>query len=149
MKKKIISILLIEDNPDHTELIIKELESKMLNTIYPVKDGQEALDFLFHKGKYKDPKKAPRPGLILLDLKLPKVDGAEVLKKIKSDPDLKVIPVVVLTTSVRGEDILESYKNGVNSYIAKPVKFEEFTRVVKKIKLYWILTNRGYVVDRD
>lgn len=149
MKKKIISILLIEDNPDHTELIIKELESKMLNTIYPVKDGQEALDFLFHKGKYKDPKKAPRPGLILLDLKLPKVDGAEVLKKIKSDPALKVIPVVVLTTSVRGEDILESYKNGVNSYIAKPVKFEEFTRVVKKIKLYWILTNRGYVVDRD
>lgn len=149
MKKKIISILLIEDNPDHTELIIKELESKMLNTIYPVKDGQEALDFLFHKGKYKDPKKAPRPGLILLDLKLPKVDGAEVLKKIKSDPALKVIPVVVLTTSERDKDILESYKNGVNSYITKPIKFEEFTRVVREIKLYWILTNRGYVVGRD
>lgn len=150
MSKKPINILLIEDNPDHVELIVKELKNhKLMNRIYVTEDGQSALDFLFRSGKYKDPENAPRPGLILLDLKLPKVDGIEVLKRIKSDPDLKVIPVIVLTTSAREKDIDMSYKNGADSYIVKPVKFQKFSDVINKIKLYWILTNIGPEVEKD
>ncbi|MBU0571421.1 MAG: response regulator [Candidatus Omnitrophica bacterium] len=145
MKKEVMNILLVEDNPDHAELIVKELKNNggVINTIYAVKDGQEALDFLYHQGGYSDLLKAPRPGLILLDLNLPKISGEDVLKKIKADDNLKTIPVVVLTTSSQERDIARSYANGVNSLITKPIKFEEFVKVVKEIKLYWLLTNTG------
>lgn len=145
MEKDPITILLVEDNPDHAELIINELKKDggLINEIYLAKDGQEALDFLFHHGEYKDPEKAPRPGLILLDMKLPKVDGKEVLKQVKSTTELKKIPVVILTTSADEEDIARSYANGVNSYVTKPIKFAEFAKAVREIKLYWILTNNG------
>lgn len=138
------NILLVEDNPDHSVLIIDELKEHggIINEIYHVKDGEEALDFLYHKNLYEDENKAPVPGLIVLDLKLPKVDGTEVLKKIKSDPDLKSIPVVILTTSAHEEDIARSYKNGTNSFITKPINFEEFIKVVREIKFYWILINK-------
>lgn len=143
MEKKEIDILLVEDNPDHAELIIRELKSKngLANSIHHVKDGAEALDYLFHKGNYSNPATAPKPGLILLDLKLPKIDGLEVLKTIKNDPDLKIIPVVMLTTSLQDEDIAQSYSNGINSYINKPVRFEDFIKVIRDIRLYWVLTN--------
>ncbi len=143
MQQETISILLVEDNPDHAELIINELKKDggVINEIYLAKDGQEALDFLYHRGDYETPGKAPTPGLILLDLKLPKIDGKEVARRIKSDPDLKNIPVVILTTSADKEDVARSYASGVNSYITKPVKFSEFIRVIREIKLYWVLTN--------
>lgn len=145
MENKPVDILLVEDNPDHSRLIIKELNQagRMINKIFPVKDGREALDFLFRQGDYKDPANSPRPGLVLLDLKLPRVDGLEVLKKIKSDKILKVIPVVILTTSSHDEDIVKSYQNGTNSYITKPVRFTEFVKVINEIKLYWSLLNRS------
>lgn len=150
MNKRPINILLIEDDVDHVELIVKEMkDNRLLNKIYVAKDGQDGLDFLYHKGKYDGPEKVPVPGLILLDLKLPKIDGMEVLKKIKTDPDLKVIPVVVLTTSQRYDDISRSYENGADSYIVKPVKFRQFVNVIKKIKLYWLLTNTVPEVDKD
>jgi CheY-like chemotaxis protein len=143
MQQETISILLVEDNPDHAELVINELKKDggLINKIYLAKDGQEALDFLYHQGDYEDPEKAPTPGLILLDLNLPKVDGKEVARRVKSDPDLKKIPVVILTTSADQEDIARSYANGINSYITKPVRFSEFARVIREIKLYWVLTN--------
>lgn len=145
MEKLLIEILLIEDNEDHAELVINELKGagKLINNINLVKNGKDALDYLFNKGKYKDFEKYPKPGLIILDLKLPKVDGLEVLKKIKKNPELKVIPVVVLTTSGDEEDVELSYKYGVNSYITKPVKFEKFVKVIQDIRLYWVLTNIG------
>lgn len=143
--RKMMDILLIEDNDDHAELIRRELKDKsgLVNEIYRAADGPEALDFLFHQGKYKDPEKYPLPGLILLDLKLPKVDGFEVLKKIKSDSYLCIIPIVILTSSTEEEDVIKSYQNGTNSYITKPVKFIDFIKVVNEIKLYWILTNKN------
>ncbi len=143
--RKMMDILLIEDNDDHAELIRRELQDKsgLVNIIYRAADGPEALDFLFHQGKYKDPEKYPLPGLILLDLKLPKVDGLEVLKKIKSDSNLCIIPIVILTSSPEEEDVIKSYQNGTNSYITKPVKFIDFIKVVNEIKLYWILTNKN------
>jgi len=143
MQKNGINILLVEDNSDHAELIIHELKNDggLINNIHLARDGQEALDFLFRRGKYKDPRSAPRPGLVLLDLKLPKVDGIEVLQRVKSDPLLKMIPVVVLTTSSRDEDIAGSYMSGGNSFLTKPVRFEDFMKVVSNIKLYWLLTN--------
>ena len=143
--RKMMDILLIEDNDDHAELIRRELQDKsgLVNKIYRAADGPEALDFLFHQWKYKDPEKYPIPGLILLDLKLPKVDGFEVLKKIKSDANLCIIPIVILTSSTEEEDVIKSYQNGTNSYITKPVKFIDFIKVVNEIKLYWILTNKN------
>lgn len=134
-----IDILLVEDDPDHAELTIMALQdNQVINKIHWVKDGEEALDFLYHRGKYQEVK---HPGLIILDLKLPKVDGLEVLHQIKSDASLKLIPVIILTTSSRDEDIAKAYQDGVNSYITKPVDFKEFTQKIKEIKLYWVLTN--------
>ncbi|MDY6856012.1 MAG: response regulator [Thermodesulfobacteriota bacterium] len=137
-----IKILLVEDNEDHIELTKRALsENGLANDMYTVKDGQEALDFLWRKGKYIDKAKSPRPGLILLDVKLPKVDGFEVLRHIKEDPDLKLIPVIMLTTSSREEEIVKGYENGANSYVTKPVDFREFVDRIKNIRLYWILVN--------
>lgn len=139
MNPQVINILLVEDNPDHVELILKALrDNKVLNEVHVATDGEEALDFLYRRGEYAS---APRPGLILLDIKLPKVDGMEVLRRVKADPNLMSIPVVMLTTSAGEKEILESYNYGANSYIVKPVDFEQFVKVIKDLRLYWTLIN--------
>lgn len=140
MTSENVEILLAEDNPDHVELTLDALENNgVLNTVHVVSDGQAALDFLNKHGEYKD---APRPGLILLDINLPKISGLEVLKQVKSDPSLKTIPVVMLTTSGNDRDIQASYGNGANSYIVKPVDFKKFRQSIKELKMYWLISNR-------
>ncbi|MDO8991065.1 MAG: response regulator [Sideroxyarcus sp.] len=140
---KEVEILLVEDNPTDAELCIRTLKSNSLaNKLFWVKDGAEALDFLFASGAYADRNVTITPKVILLDLRLPKVDGKEVLRRIKADERTRAIPVVVLTSSKEDRDVAESYQLGVNSYISKPVGFEEFTRTVKELGLYWLLINR-------
>ena len=142
MKGKPVDILLVEDNDDHAELTLRALRNNnLINEIYVVKDGQEALNFIYHQGKYEDTGKYPRPGLILLDVHLPKVNGLEVLETLKKDPALKSIPVIMLTTSSRDEEIARSYAGGANSYVTKPVDFEEFAKKIKDIRLYWTIVN--------
>jgi len=142
MKGNPVNILLVEDNEDHAELTLRALRSNnLINEVYVVKDGEEALDFVYHRGKYADVKEFPLPGLILLDISLPKVSGLEVLETLKGDPQLKVIPVIMLTTSEREEEIARSYAGGANSYVTKPVDFEEFVKKITEIKLYWTITN--------
>ena len=141
MIKELLNILLVEDNPDDVELALHALKkNNIVNHVEVVRDGQEALDYLFYKGKYSN-STHPLPGLILLDLKLPKVDGIEILKNIKVDRKLKLIPVVVLTSSKEERDVIESYNLGVNSYIRKPVNFDQFVETVKHIGFYWLLIN--------
>lgn len=140
--EKVVNILLVEDNPDDVKITERALQKgKVLNRLYIARDGQEAIDFLFNKGEYADPQKAPRPGLILLDINLPKVNGIDVLKKVKADEKLRRIPIIMLTVSKRDEDIVRSYDLGVNSYIIKPVEFDKFVETIKNIELYWLLTN--------
>ncbi len=135
------TILLVEDNADDVELTLHALKrNNILNPIDVVRDGQEALDYLFLGGKYAGAVHAT-PALILLDLKLPKIDGLEVLKKIKADQKIKHVPVVVLTSSREEKDLIESYNLGVNSYIRKPVDFEQFVETVRYIGYYWLLLN--------
>ena len=137
-----IDILLVEDNADHAALTMRALkDGNMLNEIFWVKDGQEAVDFLYHRGRYADGAPAPRPGLILLDIRLPKLDGHEVLRQVKSDPALRIIPVVMLTTSERDDEITACYEAGANSYVSKPVKFTDFVQTIKSVKLYWVMVN--------
>lgn len=132
---KDIEILLVEDNPGDVRLTMEALKDcKMRNTLYVVEDGEEALSFLYKKGKYAD---APHPDLILLDLNLPKKNGKEVLSEIKENPNLKRIPVVILTTSKAEEDILKTYDLHANCYITKPVDFDQFISVVRKIEDFW------------
>lgn len=146
MLNKFINILLVEDNPDDVELTIHALKkNNIINPITVLRDGQEALDFLFYKGKYANSTHA-LPNVILLDLKLPKVDGIEILQKIKFDRKLKLIPVVVLTSSKEESDIIKSYDLGVNSYIRKPVDFDQFVETVKQIGFYWLLINEKPMV---
>jgi CheY-like chemotaxis protein len=135
-----VSILLVEDNQDHAELTLKALQNG--NQVFWVKDGQEALDFLQRRNRWADAHNAPRPGLILLDINLPKVGGHEVLKRIKADETLRSIPVVMLTTSDRDEEVAASYRAGVNSFVTKPVRFSDFVERIKSVKGYWVLTNR-------
>jgi two-component system, response regulator len=136
-----INILLVEDNPDDVELTLHALKkNKIVNPVKIVRDGQEALDYLYHKGDYESADHDP-PNVILLDLKLPKVDGIEVLQRIKSDRRTKLIPVVVLTSSKEESDLLRSYDLGVNSYIRKPVDFDQFVETVRQIGFYWMLIN--------
>lgn len=136
------NILLVEDNPDHAELTMRApRDGNMLNDVYWVKDGEEALDFLHHRGRYAGGVEVPRPGLVLLDIKLPKVDGHEVLRQIKADEGLRPIPVVMLTTSEREDEVAEAYRAGANSFVSKPVRFSDFVQKVKSVKLYWVLTN--------
>jgi two-component system, chemotaxis family, response regulator Rcp1 len=135
MSSRNINILLVEDNLADIVLTQEALEeSKVINRMFTAKDGDEALAFLRKKGKYQD---AVTPDLILLDLNLPKKDGREVLKEIKDDPDLKVIPVVILTTSAAEEDVLRTYQLHANCYIMKPVDFTRFTQVVQSIESFW------------
>lgn len=142
METKIIEILLVEDNPNDVELTLRALKKNHLaNKVYVVSDGEEALDFIFAKNKYSDRDIENTPKVILLDLKLPKIDGLEVLKQIKSDERTKAIPVVVLTSSKEEGDIINSYQSGVNSYIVKPVGFKQFVESVSNLGLYWLLLN--------
>jgi CheY-like chemotaxis protein len=138
-----VRILLVEDNDAHTKLILRAFrEDHLANPVSCVRDGAEALDYLFRRGKYQDAEAGPRPDLILLDLKLPKVDGLEVLRQIKADPELRQIPVVVLTSSLAERDMHEAYAAGANSYLAKPIDFEKFHRMVQDLDFYWTVWNR-------
>jgi CheY-like chemotaxis protein len=137
-----VEILLVEDNPTDAELAMIALrERNLANKLVWVKDGAEALDFLFASGTYAGRKLENGPKVVLLDLRMPKVDGLEVLRRVKADERTKHIPIVVLTSSKEDRDIAESYNLGVNSYIAKPVEFEEFAKVVSELGLYWLLIN--------
>ncbi len=135
---KSVSILMAEDDQDDCLLVREALKSsRLLNDLYIVGDGEELLDFLKHRNKYSNPANAPKPGLILLDLNMPRKDGREALIEIKSDPELRRIPLVVLTTSKEEGDIIRSYDLGANSYITKPVTFESLVEVIKSLGKYW------------
>ena len=137
-----VEILLVEDNPNDVELTMHALKkNNIVNRVEVVRDGAEALEFLFGTGMYAGRDINSHPKVILLDLKLPKIDGLEVLKRIKADPRTQPIPVVVLTSSREESDVVESYHLGVNSYIRKPVDFEQFTEAVRTIGMYWLLLN--------
>ncbi len=137
-----VEILLIEDNPNDVELALRALKKNNLaNRVLTVKDGAEALDFIFGRGAHQNRRVEDVPRVILLDLKLPKIDGIEVLRSIRSDERTRYIPVVVLTSSSEERDIVETYKLGVNSYIVKPVNFEKFIDVVRELGYYWLLLN--------
>lgn len=138
-----LEILLVEDNPTDAELTMRALKKKNLsNNLVWLKDGSEALDFLFATGSYSERNIEYVPKLILLDLRMPKVDGLEVLQRIKENEKTRKIPVVILTSSKEDEDIVESYELGVNSYVSKPVEFDEFMGAVSTLGLYWIFLNK-------
>lgn len=137
-EKKEVIILMADDDDDDCMLTEKALKkSKLLNRLYRVRDGEELMDYLLRRGKYSDPQTSPRPGVILLDLNMPKKDGREALKEIKDDGDIKEIPIVVFTTSKAEEDIYKSYKLGVNSFITKPVTFDGLMDVMTSLGKYW------------
>lgn len=143
MIKLAVEILLVEDNENDIELTLHALRSEKLgNSIQVVRDGEEALEFL-HSPEFKQNGGLPPPKVILLDLKLPKVSGLEVLRQVKSDPVLQLIPVVVLTSSKEERDMVASYRLGVNSYLQKPVDFESFRAMVKELGLYWLVINQA------
>ena len=136
--KKPIVILVAEDDPDDRFLAKEALAvSKINNELYFVENGVELMDYLYRRGIYKDPAKSPRPGIILLDLNLPRKDGREALKEIKDNPDLKKIPIIILTTSSAEEDILKTYNLGANSFITKPVTFDGLVSVIQALENYW------------
>lgn len=143
MNTQIVEILLVEDNPYDAELALNALQKRHLaNSIHHVEDGAEALDFIFARGKYSDRQIENGPKIILLDLKMPKVSGIEVLRQAKGDERTKKIPVVVLTSSKEDPDIKTCYDLGVNSYIVKPVDFDNFFKAVEDLGLYWLLLNQ-------
>jgi DNA-binding response OmpR family regulator len=139
---KDVEILLVEDSPNDAELTIRALKKQHLaNRLFHVKDGAEALDFIFARGAYDGRKVESGPKIVLLDLKLPKVDGLEVLKQMKADSRTNLIPVIMMTSSKEERDVIESYKLGVNSYVVKPVDFAQFSKAVENLGLYWLLIN--------
>ena len=138
-----VEILIVEDNPNDAEMALRALKkNKLANNVLVVGDGEEALNFIFARGKFSDRGKNNRPKIILLDLKLPKVNGLEVLKEIKSNEQTKIIPVIVMTSSKQETDLIESYRLGVNSYIVKPVDFDKFVDAVRDLGLHWLLLNQ-------
>lgn len=137
-----VMVLLVEDNDDHAELVVRQLaEHRVANNVVRLTDGQEALDYLFRTGKFEDPDSSPRPHVIFLDLRLPKVDGLEVLKKLKESDDLRDIPVVVLTTSEGERDVAKAYLNHTNSYVVKPVDYQKFRDLMDDLGFYWMSWN--------
>jgi len=147
MRGKII--LLVEDNPDDELLMLRALtKNNIANDVVVARDGIEALDYLFNTGKYAGRERDVNPQLILLDLKLPKLDGLEVLKSIRADERTKLIPVVILTTSGEQQDIVNSYNLGANSYVQKPVDFKEFIEATRQLGLYWLVVNKTAENDR-
>lgn len=139
MKGEPLLVLLVEDNPDHAELIARSLkENQVAIRLHHVTDGEAALDYLFRRGEHGDPIKSPLPDVILLDLRLPKIDGLEVLQRIKRDEELRRIPVVVLTSSSAERDLTRAYDNYVNSYLVKPVDFPKFSQMMKDLGFYWL-----------
>ena len=137
-----VEVLLVEDNPSDAELTTRALKKRNLaNRLFHVKDGAEAIDFLFAQGTFASRRVENGPKVVLLDLKLPKVDGIEVLRRIKSDDRTKIIPVVVMTSSREDRDLVDCYKLGVNGYVVKPVEFEDFARAVSDLGCYWLLIN--------
>ncbi len=138
-----VEILLVEDNPSDLEVALRALkEQNLCNNVQVARDGEEALDFIFCQGPYANRRLDELPRVILLDLKLPLIDGLEVLRRIRADPRTRHVPVVVLTSSTEERDVVESYALGVNSYIAKPVDFDQFKDAMHTIGLYWLLLNR-------
>jgi CheY-like chemotaxis protein len=141
-------ILLVEDSERDAELTIEALqENKLANEIVHVRDGAEALDYLYQRGKFAA-QTHQRPLFVLLDLKLPKIDGLEVLRRIKSDPEFKMVPVVMVTSSREERDLIESYQLGVNAYVVKPVGFQEFTDAVKNLSVFWGVVNEPHPAKR-
>lgn len=142
MKEKII--LLVEDNPDDIELTLRVFKkSRLANRIVVVRDGAEALDYLFCEGSYSQRGAHEIPSMVLLDLKLPKVNGLEVLKCLRSDPRTRLLPVVILTSSRERQDLMNGYSGGANSYIVKPVDFDQFIQAVEQLQLYWLVLNES------
>lgn len=140
MDKKVI--LLVEDNPDDEELTLRALKKNNIkNAVVVARDGQEALDYLFGTGKFAGRDATEPPTVVLLDLKLPKVDGLEVLKRIRADERTKLLPVVILTSSKEEQDVINGYRFGCNSYVRKPVNFDEFVEAARQLGLYWLLLN--------
>ncbi len=139
-----VELLLVEDDPNDVELALRSLRKHHLaNKIHVARDGEEALDFLHARGQYSERKSSGMPKVVFLDLKLPKVSGLEVLKEMKSDPRLRTIPVVVMTSSREQRDLVEGYRLGVNSYIQKPIDFDQFQGVVKDLGYYWLVINQS------
>lgn len=137
-----VLVLLIEDNVDHAELVMRTLaDHRIANRIQHILDGQTALDYLFRRGDYTDPQSSPRPHLVLLDLRLPRVDGLDVLKAIKESEELRQVPVVVLTTSEAERDVARAYHYHANSYLMKPVGYEDFARLMDDLGFYWMSWN--------
>ncbi len=150
MTENHVEILLVEDNPNDVDLTLHAFKkSNLTNRIHVARDGAEALEFIFCTGAYAHRRIEDTPKVILLDLKLPKVDGLEVLKRIKNDPRTKSTPIVILTSSHEERDIVDSYQLGVNSYIVKPVNFEQFIEATRNLGLYWLLLNQAPQLPSD
>ena len=141
-----VRILFAEDNDSHAKLVLRSLsDHSVANTVYHVKDGEAALDFIFRRGPYASEKDAPRPDVVLLDLRLPRIDGLEVLSQIKADDDVRNIPVVILTTSEAERDIAQAYELRANSYLVKPIDFAAFARMLSDLGYYWLAWNKSPV----
>jgi len=139
-----VEILLVEDNPHDAEMTIRALRKvNLANRLIHVKDGAEALDFIFSKGAFSERSVGNKPKVILLDIKMPKVDGIEVLRQIKANENTRTIPVVIMTSSKEEQDVITSYDLGVNSYVVKPVDFEGFAKAVSELGFYWLITNQS------
>jgi CheY-like chemotaxis protein len=138
-----LTILLVEDNPDHAELVMRNLEDfRVANRVIHVDDGQAALDYLYGQGQYADRRSYPMPDLMLLDLRLPKVDGLQVLKEVKENADLRSLPVVILTTSDAERDLATAYDSHANSFLTKPINFGDFSNLIRDLGFYWLAWNK-------
>lgn len=143
MTGQALTILLVEDNPDHAELVMRNLEDfRVANRVIHVDDGQAALDYLYGHGEYADRQNYPMPDLMLLDLRLPKVDGLQVLKEVKENADLRSMPVVILTTSDAERDLATAYDSHANSFLTKPINFGDFSSLIRDLGFYWLAWNK-------